>query len=101
MLSGEENYRRAVQFAGPEYLPCQIHLDLDWLYEQDESKKQRILDLQSRLPDDLLRLSVARNAREPETQDGVTRWTDEWGTGWANDGHGAKTERYPLLAGSI
>ena len=29
----------------------------------------------------------------------MKRWTDEWLTGWENDGHGAKTETYPLIGG--
>ena len=29
-------------------------------------------------------------------RDGTRHWTDEWRTGWADDGHGAKTETYPM-----
>ena len=99
-MSGRENYARAIQFEGPAYLPCTLGVELEWLYDQDRAKQERVRELEARFPDDLLGgLNVARNAAEPETRDGVTRWTDEWGTGWEDDGHGAKTERYPLLAG--
>jgi hypothetical protein len=99
-MSGKENYARAIRFEGPTYLPCTLGVDLEWLYDQDQAKQQRIRELQARFPNDLLGgLNVARNAAEPQTPGGVTRWTDEWGTGWEDDGHGAKTERYPLLAG--
>ena len=99
-MSGIETYTRAIQFEGPGYLPCTLGVNLEWLYDRDEAKQGRIRELQDRFPNDVLGgLNVARNAVEPETEGGVTRWTDEWGTGWEDDGHGAKTERYPLIAG--
>jgi uroporphyrinogen decarboxylase len=99
-MSGRENYARAIQFENPKYLPCTLDVDLEWLYDRDPAKQQRVRELQSLFPDDLVGgLNVAQNAAELQTKEGVTRWTDEWGTGWEDDGHGAKTERYPLLAG--
>lgn len=100
MIAGRENYVRAIEFKGPAYLPCTVGVSLGWLQEQDEHKVERIRELAARFPQDMLGgLDVARNSREPETRDGVTRWVDEWGTGWADDGHGAKTESYPLVQG--
>jgi uroporphyrinogen decarboxylase len=100
VISGTENYARAIQFEGPEYLPCTLGVNLDWLYDKDEAKQQRIRELQDRFPDDVLgHLNVARNAVEREVRDGVARWTDKWGTGWEDDGHGAKTASYPLIQG--
>ena len=100
MISGCENLVRAIEFRGPTYLPCTVGVDLNWLQEQDDAKKDCIRALAARLPDHILRgLDVARNRVEPETHDGVTRCVDEWGTGWEDDGHGAKTESYPLIDG--
>lgn len=100
MITGVENYRRAIEFRGPAYLPTTIGVDLSWLREQNPAKIQRIQELQSLFPDDLLGgLDVARHRCEPVTVAGITRWKDEWGTGWADDGYGAKTETYPLSEG--
>ena len=100
MISGIENTTRAITFHGPGYLPCTLGVDLDWLEEQDERKTARIRVLQSQFPDDVMGgLDVARNAVKRHVQDGVARWRDEWGTGWEDDGHGAKTESYPLIGG--
>lgn len=99
-LTGMENYKRAIDFKGPEYLPCALGVNLDWLYEKNEAKCQRIRELASKMPDDIFEwLDVARNTAEPVCQDGVRHWTDEWQTGWEDDGHGAKTESYPLGEG--
>jgi uroporphyrinogen decarboxylase len=100
MISGIENTTRAIIFNGPRYLPCTLGVDLDWLQEQDPAKMARISALRSQFQDDVMGgLDVARNAVERHVQAGVTRWRDEWGTGWEDDGHGAKTESYPLIAG--
>jgi hypothetical protein len=56
---------------------------LTWLVERDEVKLARILELEARFPKDLM------------------PWVDEWGTGWADDGYGAKTDGYPLAGGCI
>lgn len=100
MLSGVENYTRAIEFKCPDYVPVIMPLDFDWLYDRNPAKLERIRALQRRLPDDLLVVNEsARNVHDPETAGGVTRWTDHWGTGWENDGHGIKTEAYPLEPG--
>ena len=100
MLPGNENYLRAIHFKGPEYLPCTLGVSFGWLHEKDAEKTEHIRQLQSRFPTDIMGgLGAARNAVEPEKTDGVVRWTDEWGTGWEDDGHGAKTASYPLIDG--
>ncbi|HNR67291.1 MAG TPA: uroporphyrinogen decarboxylase family protein [bacterium] len=99
-MTGIENYRRAIEFKKPDTVPCDIGVDLDWMQEKDPKKRARIRELIAQFPDDLLRwLNTARNAVEPESQDGVVRWTDEWQTGWVDDGYGAKTDRHPLIDG--
>ena len=99
-MTGIENYHRAIEFKGPTYLPCTIGVELNWLYEKDEAKRKRIRELVTLFPNDMLGyINSARNATEPVQQAGVTRWTDEWQTGWEDDGHGAKTESYPLSQG--
>ncbi|MHB9033053.1 MAG: uroporphyrinogen decarboxylase family protein [Anaerolineae bacterium] len=99
-MTGKENFARAIEFRGPAYLPSTIRLNFDWLQDKDETKRARVRELAARFPNDILDwLNAARNLVEPVTTTGVTRWTDEWGTGWENDGHGAKTESYPLESG--
>jgi uroporphyrinogen decarboxylase len=99
-MNGIENYKRAIEFSGPAYLPCALGVNLDRLHEQDEGKRQRVQELSARIPDDLMgQLNVARNATERVPDDGGSRWQDEWRTGWRDDGVGAKTETYPLIDG--
>ena len=39
-MTGIENYHRAIEFKGPTYLPCTIGVELNWLYEKDEAKRE-------------------------------------------------------------
>lgn len=100
MLTGKENYRRAIEFATPEWVPVQLHCPFDALYEQHDAKKKHILDLASRFPNDLLKVDPAFKFVKPvECINGVCRSIDHWGTAWVEDGHGGKTEFHPLEAG--
>jgi hypothetical protein len=100
MMSSRENLSRAIEFRNPEYLPCSLDVALWYLREQDEAKLERIRGMQARFPQAMLTgLDSASNINEPETRDGVSRWVDEWLTEWADDGHGGKTEGYPLAGG--
>ncbi|MBN2011292.1 hypothetical protein JW960_18250 [candidate division KSB1 bacterium] len=99
-MTGLENYNRTINFNGPAYLPCSIKVNLDWMYEKHPAKRERICELAAQFPDDLVGwVNAACNATEPVCQNGVQRWTDEWLTEWVNDGHGAKTDSYPLSQG--
>ncbi|MBN1139131.1 MAG: hypothetical protein JXM73_21300 [Anaerolineae bacterium] len=98
-MTGQENTRRAIEFGGPAYLPCTVSVDLDWLWDRDEGKRERVRQLAACFPDDMLGgLNAARNSVEPVCRDGVTLWLDEWQTGWEDSGYGAKTESYPLAS---
>ncbi len=100
MISGRENFARAIDFQSPDYIPTMLRVEFDWLHEKDPGKVQRIRDLQSRFPDAMLDwLDAVQNLAEPRQENGSTRWIDEWGTGWGNDGFGAKAESYPLKEG--
>jgi uroporphyrinogen decarboxylase len=102
MISGKENYRRAVEFEGPAYLPCLVGagwVDLDWLWEKDPRKIERIETLRAQFPDDLLSMGSSLNRTEPVEKEGALHWVDEWGTGWADYGQGAKPETYPMAGG--
>jgi uroporphyrinogen decarboxylase len=97
-ITGRENYTRAIEFKGPVYLPVAVNCDLSWLYEQDEGKQARVRELMARFPPDIIgKLGCWLNESDPVTENGVTRWVDEWGTCWEDDGHGGKTEGYPPL----
>jgi len=99
-MTGAENYSRAIEFRGPAWLPLRLGCDLDWLHEKKEAKQARIRALQARIPDDWLVICESpKPHREPYTEKGIVRWVDHWGTGWMDDGHGGKTETYPLEAG--
>ena len=99
MISSVAGYSRAIQFENPEYLPCTLGVNLDWLYEKDESKQAQVRELQSQFRNDMLGGLNAARSGDRKIEDGVARWKDEWGTGWEDDGHGAKTEIYPLMEG--
>ncbi len=96
-MTGLENYTRTIERKGAAYLPCAITLDLHWLQEKDESKSQRIQDLLVQMPDDFVEwINPAMNSVAPTSLNGVSRWIDEWQTGWEDDGYGAKTITHPL-----
>ena len=98
-ISGRENYTRTIEHRTPAYLPCTLGVDFDWLYDKDPVRQDQIRDLQTRFPTDLQGgLDVGHYGARSAT-DTVSRWQDEWGTGWVDDGHGAKTETYPLISG--
>jgi hypothetical protein len=100
MITGQENFKRTIEFSGPVYIANTLSINLDWLREKDAAKINRIRELQAKFPDDMLGgLDVARNHIPPAEVDGVTRWVDEWGTSWADQGHGARPETYPLASG--
>lgn len=98
-MTGKENLTRAIEFRGPAWLPMDISVNLEWLYEKDAAKQRTIRDLANRFPEEIMGVGVHRNKTEPVRQDNVRRWVDEWGTGWEDDGHGDKTESYPLQSG--
>jgi len=100
MVSGRDNYTRAIEFGGPVYLPILLGCDFALFYEQDETKFQQIRTLQNRIPDDIRQLHESPPPRSGSVADsGGARWVDHWGTGWVNDPNGAKTETYPLKEG--
>ena len=98
-ISGRQNYTRAIEHQSPAYLPCTLGVDFDWLYDKDPARQEQGRQLQSRFPDDILGGLDVGTYGARETAQGVSRWLDEWGTGWEDDGHGAKTETYPLISG--
>ncbi len=98
-MTGKENTIRAVEFNGPAHLPSTLWVDLDWLVEKDPAKQERIRELQAQCPDDILQLGAGGKPRQTWKTDGHRKWLDAWGTGWEDDGHGAKTVSYPLEDG--
>lgn len=99
MSATRENFTQAIEFSKPAYLPCTLEVNLDWLQDKDERKRARIRELQGQFKDDLFPDLDAEIRENPEPVNGVARWIDEWGTGWVDNGHGAKTESYPLIDG--
>lgn len=98
-MTGKENVRRAIEFEEPAYLPCTIGVNMEWLEDKNEAKRALVRELATSFPDDMAWINTARNGSEPVCRDGVTRWTDEWQTGWYDNGHGGITETYPLKSG--
>ena len=99
-MTGRENYAKTIEFGGPDYVPCCIDVDLDWLYEKDAGKSEVILELRSQVRDDILCAFEAAGTRmDLRADNGNTQWNDEWGTGWLDDGFGAKTVIHPLSGG--
>jgi hypothetical protein len=44
MISGVDNYRRAIEFKRPEYLPWTLGVGLEWMNEKNEAKAERKLN---------------------------------------------------------
>jgi len=99
-MTGHDNFKRAIEFKEPAYVPAGIGINLDWLQEKHEGKRARVRELSTRFPADILGgVSPKDFGADRGTRNGVRRWQDQWGTGWEDDGHGAKTETYPLESG--
>ncbi len=99
-MTARANLIRAIEFRGPEYVPVEVACSLSWLYDQDEAKRARAAELEARMPRDLTGWpSCWLTKTGPVTENGVRRWVDEWGTAWEDDGHGGKTEGYPMEGG--
>lgn len=98
-MTGRENYKRTIEFRGPAYVPSGVSVDVNWLQDKDDRKRERIRELSARFPVDMLGVGPKDFGADLGTRDGVRRWKDQWGTGWEDHGHGAKTETYPLESG--
>ncbi len=99
-MTGKENLIRTIENRDPKYLPIYIEFAAEALYERDAAKEARIKELQAQVPPDVLMLHPEPGFVSPPVKTGeVTRWVDHWGTGWSDDGHGAKTDMYPLERG--
>jgi uroporphyrinogen decarboxylase len=100
MTSPYNVYACAINRTGPAYLPVYIEIDFPWFDEQDPAKFERIRALQAQIPDDIFNLSPDYPGASPKViTDGVSHWKDHWGTGWVDDGHGARTDSHPLADG--
>lgn len=98
-MTGKENLTRAIECAGPSYLPGTFWANLDWLGEKDERKQQRIWELQAQFPPGLLGVWESHARQREWTENDAKHWLDEFGTGWEDDGHGAKSTTHPLRDG--
>jgi uroporphyrinogen decarboxylase len=100
MSTGRETYTRAIEQRNPPYVPVVVDVPFRFFREQDPAKFRRIQELQAGMPKDLLRLHIEQPDRHPvEEHNGVRRWKDHWGTGWLDDGHGARVVTHPLADG--
>ena len=99
-MTGSENITRSIEFRSPERLSVTVECNVDNLFEKNEAKASRIKTLQSRIPDDTMRwLGIWKEKTEKVTQDGKTRWLDEWSVGWVAWGLGHFAEGRPLEEG--
>ena len=97
MITGKENYTRAIECTGPEYLPSLLSVMLDWLWETDPAKQARIRELHAAGPDDFL--GAGECYRDRFRPPGQTRWQDEWGVRWEYHDSGARVVGGPLTEG--
>lgn len=42
-MTGKENFKRAIEFKGPTYLPLIAGVNIDWLQDKDEGKRSTIM----------------------------------------------------------
>jgi hypothetical protein len=97
-MTGRENFRRAIEFGSPDYVPTDMYVNFDYIWDKDEAETERINDLLTRFPDDLIGFMWVWLDKW-EKVDGITYKHDEWGTEWVDDGNGLVTCGYPFSDG--
>lgn len=97
-MTGRENFRRAIEFGSPDYVPNDMYVDFGYVSDKDAAETARIKELLSRFPDDLAGF-IWVWLDQWEKKNGVTCKHDEWGTEWIDDGNGLVTCGYPLEVG--
>ena len=102
-MTGRENFKRAIEFKGPAYLPVRFGLgeESQELKEKDEAKLQRIKELRSQFDEkkDIVEFWCSDIWNDIRTKDGIKYWEDEWGVGWADNGSGGRVITSPLKGG--
>jgi uroporphyrinogen decarboxylase len=99
-MTGRDNLVRTIEHSGPAYMPIHIEFGAAHQREKDSAKVARICALQAQIPRDLMILNPDYiHISPPTAANGITRWRDHWGTGWSDDGNGAKTDFHPLECG--
>ncbi|MCK5129438.1 MAG: hypothetical protein KAQ68_06285 [Clostridiales bacterium] len=99
-MTKRENITRAAACNHPEYIPCDIPCDIDWLTEDNPEKIQQIIEMKKPFEHyvgGILKTESPENM--PPKHLNPQHWYDSWMTEWEDDGHGAKACGYPLVDG--
>lgn len=99
-MNQRDDIYRAAACDHPQYIPCDIPCDPDWLNDQNPELITQIRELKKPLEHfvgGLIREEPASNA--VRTSQESNHWYDIWDTEWEDDGYGAKTCGYPLEQG--
>lgn len=94
-MNGRENIQRTIDFNEPEYIPTDMYVNFDYLYDKTPEDQNRLRELESLFPRDLNSFMWVWLDKW-ETIDGITLKHDEWKTDWVDDGKGLVTCGYPL-----
>lgn len=95
-----ENILRAAACNNPEYIPCDIPCDIDWIRGNDAQKIQQIKEMKKPFEHyvgGIVKTEPKENL--PSKHKKTNFWYDKWMTEWEDDGYGAKACGYPLSEG--
>ena len=99
-MTGKEVFKQAIEFGSPSYIPHSVKIEPEKFLEKDNGKINQLNDLIDQLNNDILTdIDAGVYVIDRHEKEGNTFWHDEWGTGWEDDGMGAKTISYPLIEG--
>ena len=98
-MTGRDNFKRAIEFKGPEYLPVTLEWEYQNVREKDEIKLNKVQELRNRLPKDIVEFWCSEIRSNITLEEGVEHWIDEWGVAWADNGTGGRVVSHPLVGG--
>ena len=97
-MTGREAFSRTIDFKTPGYVPHTIGGHPDFLWEKDEKKWERIMELITATPSEAQFFISCWHVKD-ERRDGVVYRTDEWGTKFEDHGTGMFSTYHPMEEG--